>query len=491
MTESLTEHKSEASTGAAPERSLTGRVARSAAVSGLRTIVGYVVSAVVMLILTHRLSPSAFGVYATVVASSLLAYQLVTAGFAYSFTRAESEVPAEVVNAAFWTFESVYILAAGALVAISFELSSATSHVILRGMAGFLVVAPLRFPMMVRCWRRLQMGRLALIDLSEFIVLQVGALVLVLLGVGNAAFAYAIVAAACVSSGLSMVLMGWHPPRPIYRPLRPWFAEARDMFVANSLMLLRDNASAPLLSVVFGTGIAGYYGWAFGVTSAGLGLAAVLTHTLFLGFAKTADRAVIPHALRRALQLLVLYVGAVVAVIGGAARPITVTVFTTRWIPALLGLRLLLPALATLMVLGLFINLALAERRTAVVIRCLLLFFALVVAVGLPAAGLWGIAGYAGSVLVAALASTILMWSQTTRVHPLERRLIWSNLGIAFSALVTVVLGSLVFRPNHGSWLTLVEALAICSVTFLALANLFSRGAMIGDVRYAYHTLRA
>jgi len=473
----------------APDKLLSGRVARSALVSGIRTLFAYLVSAVVMLILTHRLSPRAFGIYTTVVAASLLAYQLVTAGFAYSFTRAD-DVPEDAINAAFWTFETLYLIAAGLLAGISFVSSSPSAHIILRGMAGFLAVAPLRFPMMIRCWRRLEMGRLALIDLSEFVVLQVGALTLILLGVGPAAFGYAIVAGACTSSGLSMLLMRWFPPRPLYKPLAPWVAEARQMFAANFLALLRDNGSAPMLSVAFGTGIAGYYGWAAGVTSAGLGLAAVLTHTLFLGFAQAPDPSVIPDALRRALKILILYVGAVVAIIGGAGEPLTRTVFTARWIPALLGLRLLLPALATIMVLGVLTNLALAERRIAIVIRCLLLLVVLAVGFGLPATSQWGVAGYAAALLAAALVATIVIWRQTSRIHLMEKTLVWSSMGVALSTGLTVVLGSFVFQTSRGSWLVLAEALATCAAVFLTLAMVISRGDILADIRDALRVIR-
>src|SRR5581483_8911822 len=105
-------------TASATGETVAGRVARGASAAFVRTLVVYVATAVAMLVLTRRLTPREFGVYAVLVSVSAIAYYLVTAGFAFAFTRSES-VEDEVVRAAFWCFETLYLAVAAVLGVVS------------------------------------------------------------------------------------------------------------------------------------------------------------------------------------------------------------------------------------------------------------------------------------------------------------------------------------------------------------------------------------
>jgi O-antigen/teichoic acid export membrane protein len=463
------------------ERLLSGRVARGTVSLGLRALAGYVVSAVTMLVLTHKLTAGQFGVYSVLVAGSLIAYQLITSGFATAFSRSDAEVDAEVINAAFWGFELVYGLVAAVLVAVSFLVSSSAAHIILRGMAGFLLIAPLRFPMVVRCWRRLEMGRLALIDLAEFSVLQFGSLALVLAGVGAESFGYAIVGAVITSSVVSMTVMRWYPTRPSLAALRPWLAEVRPLFLAGGLGLIRDNGGAPLLSVVFGTAVAGYYGWALGVSVAVLALVSVSSHSLQLGFMRVKDRERTVDALRRSLRILLLLIGAVVAVIGGAGRPITAVIFTSRWLPALLGMRFLLAAVGLLTILNIFVSLAVADRRVATVNRLLVAVCGLTVVLGLPAAHYWGMQGYAGAMLFSTVVVLACAWRLTEQIYGIGRSEAYFAVEVALSAGVSVLVGAFAFA-SAGGWLRLCEACLVSGGVFALAMLVIARALTCGAV---------
>jgi O-antigen/teichoic acid export membrane protein len=457
---------------------------------GLRALAGYIVSAVTMLVLTHRLTAAQFGVYSVLVASSLIVYQLITSGFATAFSRSDTEVDLTVINAAFWAFELVYGLLAVVLVAVSLLVSSPEAHIILRGMAAFLLIAPLRFPMVVRCWRRLEMGRLALIDLAEFSVLQLGSLTLVLAGAGAQSFGYAIVAGVATSSLLSMALMGWYPRRPSLTSLRPWLPEIRPLLFAGALGLLRDNGGAPLLSVVFGTAVAGYYGWAMGVSAAALALVSVSSHSLQLGFMRVKDHARTSDALRRSLRILLLLIGAVVAVVCGAGRPITAVIFTSRWLPALLGMRLLLSAMGLLTILNIFLSLAVADKRVAMVNRLLLLICGLTVGLGLPAADDWGMQGYTGALLLSTVLVLVLAWRLTARVYAIGRAETIFAGAVVLSASASVTVGALVFA-NADGWLRLFEACALSGGVFVIAMLVIAGRATSRAVRDAVSLIRA
>jgi len=472
------------------EKLLSGRVARGTVSLGLRALAGYVVSAVTMLVLTHRLTAAQFGVYSVLVAGSLIAYQMITSGFATAFSRSDSDVDSEVIDAAFWAFELVYGVIAVVLIAVSFLLSGPAPHIILRAMAAFLLIAPLRFPMVVRCWRRLEMGRLALIDLAEFSVLQLGSLALVLAGVGAASFGYAIIAAVTTSSLISMAMMRWYPGRPSLSPLSSWLPEIRPLFLSGALGLLRDNGGAPLLSVVFGTAVAGYYGWALGVSVAVLALVSVSSHSLQLGFMRVNDPERTGDALRRALRILLLLVGAVVAVVGGAGRQITVVIFTSRWLPALLGMRFLLAAVGLLTILNIFISLAVADKRVATANRLLLLVCALTVGLGLPAAHYWGMQGYTAALLFSTVLGLALAWRLTGRIYAIGRAEAVFAGAVALSATAGVVTGALVFASADG-WARLCEACALCGAVFVIVMLVAEVRATFGAVRDVIGLLRA
>jgi O-antigen/teichoic acid export membrane protein len=278
-----------------------------------------------------------------------------------------------------------------------------------------------------------------------------------------------------------MTVMRWYPTRPSLAALRPWLAEVRPLFLAGGLGLIRDNGGAPLLSVVFGTAVAGYYGWALGVSVAVLALVSVSSHSLQLGFMRVKDRERTVDALRRSLRILLLLIGAVVAVIGGAGRPITAVIFTSRWLPALLGMRFLLAAVGLLTILNIFVSLAVADRRVATVNRLLIAVCGLTVVLGLPAAHYWGMQGYAGAMLLSTVVVLACAWRLTEQVYGIGRSDALFAAEVALSATVSVLIGAFAFA-HAGGWLRLCEACAVCGGVFVLAMLVIARAWTCGAV---------
>ncbi len=449
----------------------------------------YVVTAASMLVLTRRLEPREFGVYSVLVSLSLITYNFVTAGFAYTFTRSES-IDDEVVQAAFWTFETLYLTIAVVLVGISLVVAGTEAHVLLRGMAAFLALAPFRFPTAVKFWREVQLGRLAVIEASETVAFQVVAVVLVLSGLREPAFAYALTAAAVVSASLSMLLGRWRPRAPVYSPLIPWWSRARPYFASSTLTLWRDYGHTPVIALVLGSVAAGYFGWAAGIANALTVLLAVLTQAAFVGFARVRDVERVTDALSRTLRLLSLGLGGILAVVVGAANPIAAVVFAHKWLPAVACMRCLIAAVGAGSLLTVFFNLALADGRVRQANSWLLTVFASTITVAVAAGAVWGVTAYTVAYCVIMTATLAVAWRQTCRTYPVPR----STLRYVLEALAcTIVAGAAgaVIAGDMGNTVaslgaSMAASLALYGVLFITL----TRGAPVADLRQLLHTMR-
>jgi polysaccharide transporter, PST family len=468
---------------------MAARVVRGASAAFVRTLVIYGATAVSMLVLTRRLAPREFGVYAVLVSLSVITYNFVTAGFAYTFTRSES-VSDEVVQAAFWSFETLYLILAIVLCGASLLVPGTEAHVLLRGLAAFLVLAPFRFPAAVKCWREVQLGRLALIEASEGVTFQLVAVVLVLAGLGEPAFAYALAAAAAASASLSVLLVGWRPSLPVYAPLIPWWRQARPYFLSSMLTLWRDYGHTPVIALALGSVAAGYFGWAAGIATAMTALVTVLTQAAFVGFARVRDVGRTTDALSRALRLLALGLGGVLAVAAGAAHPIAAIVFAPKWLPAVACMRFLMAAVAAGSLLTVFFNLALADGRVRHANLWLLTVFAFTITLALGAGAIWGVTAYAVGYCAIMTTTLTVAWRQTTRTYHLPRATLWYVLGALACTSAAATAGAVVAADMGDTVASLGASLLTSSALYALLFTVIARGAPVTEVRQLLATMR-
>jgi PST family polysaccharide transporter len=444
-----------------------------------------------MLVLARLLEPHDFGIYAVLIAAASIGYNLVASGFVYVFTRSPTAVPEADIQAAFWSFEALYLVVAALLLAGSFLYTSTDAHLIMRALAFFFLLAPFRFPAYVRCWRNIELGRLAIIEASEVVVFQVSAVGFVLAGYGVRAFGYALILGAATSAILAMRLARWWPQRPQFRALRPWISKARPYFVSGALNLWQANSNAPLLALVFGATIAGFYGWAAGFSAALVALAVVLTQAMFVGFAHVREHDRVVDGASFAVRILALTGGGLIAVVAGGADPITKFVFAPRWLPGVDALRLLIGAVVVTSLLLLFINLALADGRVRTANFWLLLLCAGTVALGLPLAAVLGLKGYTGAYLLVSVFVLVFAWRQTLRVYALDFALTQYVALIVVCAVagacIASAVGCLALAPI---WL-LLATVGAGGISYLLPLLIFSRGGPWKDARKMLAILRS
>lgn len=476
-------------TTAAPAESVAGRVARGASAAFVRTLIVYLATAVAMLVLTRRLSPREFGVYSVLVSLSAIAYYLVTAGFAYTFTRSDT-VDEDVVRAAFWCFETLYLSIAVVLTGVSFLVHGTEAHVLLRGLSAFLVLAPFRFPAAVKFWRNVQLGRLAVIEASEGVTFQLVAVALVLAGLREPAFAYALAAATSVSASLSLILGRWRPGRPVYAPLVPWWSKARPYFASSVLTLWRDSGHTPVIALALGGVATGYFGWAAGLANALTALLTVLTQAAFVGFARVRDVERTTHALSRALRLLSLGVGAVLAVVAGAGDPIAAVVFAHKWLPAVNCMRFLMAAVCAGSLLAVFFNLALADGRVGRANTWLFAVFALTITFAVTAGAIWDVTAYTVVYCIAMSAMLVVAWRQTRKIYPIPRSTHRYTLEALASAAAAAAVGAALAGQMGNTIASLAASVAASFAAYVVLFGVVARGAPISDLRDLLATMR-
>jgi O-antigen/teichoic acid export membrane protein len=361
----------------------------------------------------------------------------------------------------------------------------------MRSLAFFLLLAPFRFPAYVRCWRKIELSRLAVIEASEVVIFQVAAVCFVLAGFGVESFGYALIIAAAGSAILAMCLAQWVPKRPRFSVLRPWIGKARPYFFSGALNLWQANSSAPLLAIVFGTAIAGFYGWAAGFAAALVALSTVLTQSMFVGFTRVRDHARVVDGAIFATRILALLGGGLVAVVAGGAYPITKFVFAPRWLPGVNALRLLIVAVVVASIIFLLINLALADGRVRAANLWLLLLCVGTVSLGLPLAAFIGLEGYTGAYLLTAVCVLVLAWMQTLRTYTLGWPLV-QYVALTFmcgtaGAFIATLVGRFALPPI---WLLLLTV-GMGGVSYLLLLLLLSRGGPWKDLRRMLSILRS
>lgn len=442
-----------------------------------------------MLVLTRRLEPQEFGVYAVLVSISVIAYNFVTAGFAYTFTRSES-VDEDAVEAAFWSFETLYLTVAVVLVGVSLLVAGTEAHVLLRGMAAFLVLAPFRFPAAVKCWREVRLGRLAVIEASEGVTFQLVAVALVLAGLREPAFAYALAAAAAVSASLSMLLGRWRPRRPRYAPLRPWWSRARAYFVASTLSLWRDYGHTPVIALALGGVAAGYWGWAAGIATALTALLTTFTQAAFVGFARVRDAELTTDALSRALRLLSLGLGGILAVLVGAANPIAAIVFAPKWLPAVGCMRFLVAAVGAAGLLTVFSNLALVDGRVRQANSWLTAVFAATTTLALAAGVVWGVTGYAAAYCVIMTTTLVVAWRQTSTRYPVPGATLRYVLEALVCAVAAAAAGAVIAGEIGNTIVSLLASAAASLTLYGVLFTAIGRGAPLAEMRHLRQTMR-
>lgn len=479
-----------------PEPGQVGRLAsRGVLFLLLRYGVLQVVGLAANIVLSRRLAPASFGVYALTLALLVLMTWVSDFGLGAALVQKRSAVRAVDLRTVFTVQQALL----GALAVIGLLLSpqlaglyhlGADGPSFVRAMIlGGLLASIRTLPTMV-LERKLLYGRLTLIEVVDVLSFQVTAVALAVAGMGPWSFIWAVLVSKTAGTALAYALAGWSPgfalDRAALRGLL-WFALPFQLTWLT--YLFRDYLIPILGGVLVGTVEVGFLNWALALSGVPGQMAQVVGRVSFPSLARMQhDRTAFGSAIEASIRALFLVAVPVEVALLALAPWIIHFVFSDKWLPALVPLYLLClqwaaANLTTPLVSALN---AVGRVRETLVLNATWTVTTLILAWALVQA--YGYVGIAAAFLVTRLAATVAAWMLVRRVAPVR---IWSaiRLPLAASAL-TGLAGYVVTRLVAGDLLELVLAGLGMAALYCALLWLAEGPRLRGDIGLLITQLR-
>ena len=424
------------------------------------------------IILSRRLSPASFGVYALTLALLVLMTWVSDFGLGAALLQKRERVGAADLRTVF-TVQQCVLAALTVLVLLLSPVIGGFYHlgpdgpVFVRGMAIGGLLASLRTMPSVIMERRLLYGRLTVVEVVDVLTFQVTAVVLAVAGFGTWSFIWAVLASKTAGTGLSYLLAGWVPKIGLDRSaLRGLLSFAVPFQLTWLTYLFRDYLIPILGGVLVGTTEVGYLNWALALSGVPGQMAQVVGRVTFPSLARMQhDPAAFGRALESAVRALFLVAVPAELALLALAPWLIHDVFSDKWLPALVPLYLLALQWAAA---NLTTPLVSALNAVGRVRDTLALNTAWTVATVLLAWVLVRAGGYVGlalAVLLTRLAATVVAWVLVRRVAPVR---IWPAIRLPLAAAVAVaVAGAAVIGLAPGDLFQLV-------VVGLGLAALYA-----------------
>lgn len=430
--------------------------------------------------LARILSPAEFGLFAifTFFLAFLTAFGDV--GLAASLVREEAE-PIESDYSAVFSVQFVLVTLASVLFVIFAPVLTAAYGLTDDSINAFRVLglvlwitAFMAIPM-VQLERRLAFERIAVIEVTQAIVLNVTAVTLAWFGYGIWSFAIALLLRAVTGALLANLSVHWRP-----RWLWNWPLVSKGLSFGlhyqgvKFISLIKDSVSPIVIGFVLGTASVGYVNWA-GMIAAYPVMALFVLQRLYLpAFARLQmDR----EALGRVVEGVIWLTNVVTAPLAVLtllfSEQITRIVFGDQWLVALplfywfwaanLFVATATPVMSLLDALGL----------SRVNFRFALIWLIGNWILGVPFLMVFGLAGYAATNLVVQL-SNLLLYRTAQKLAPFEiLRTVWPVW--AYACCIGIVLWlSAVVMPIH-EWWDLAAYIAVGLVAYMTLIIFMQR----------------
>jgi len=318
---------------------------------GFRQALAAVVSLGGGVILARLLSPSQFGLYAVFVFALGVLSIFGDVGLGASLIRNVTEPSTHEYRAVFTAQELLLAICVVALffaapfIAAAYRLPPDDAW-LFRLASLSLVPTSLQVIPSIRLERDLRFGRLALVEVSQTVVYNVTAVLLVLLGYGVWGLAIAIVARSTVGALLANLVSPWRIGFAWdLAMVRRHIGFGLPYQAASWASLAKDSINPVLVGLLLGAAQVGYLNWA-GTLAAYPVLALMVLQRLYLpAFSKMRQY---PAELERLVEMVVRGTNTIVAPFAilclVLAVPITRIVFGDKWLPAIPFFYLLWPA---------------------------------------------------------------------------------------------------------------------------------------------------
>jgi O-antigen/teichoic acid export membrane protein len=326
----------------ATSRDITRSAVRGAVALGLRQLFVQGSNVLAGIVLARILEPAQFALWGitTFVLTFLTAFG--DAGLGASLIRQQQE-PEERDYQAIFTVQQVMVLA----VVVVFWLASpwltslyqlpSQDVWVFRFIALSLLLTSFMVVPQIRLERQLAFDKLALVEVAQAVVYSGIAILLALSGLGEMSFGIALLLRSLVGAILAYVVNPWRVgwlwdwPR-----IRSHLAFGLPFQGAKIVNLLKDLISPTFFAFYAGTTAVGYINWATMVMNYPL-LAVLLLQRLYMPlFARLAnDMERFRQVLHRIVSLLALIVYTLSALVFAFRYEITVTIFGSQWLEAL------------------------------------------------------------------------------------------------------------------------------------------------------------
>jgi O-antigen/teichoic acid export membrane protein len=300
------------------------------------------------IILSRRLSPAAFGVYAVALALLVLMTWLSDFGLGAALLQKRELVSGQDLRTVFTVQQLllavivVVILVASPSIADLYHLGADGPWFVRAvAIAGFL--ASLRTVPSVVMERKLRYGRLTIVEVVDVLVFQVTAVSLALLGLGTWSFIGAMLASKLAGTAISYALAGWWPGVGVARgALRGLFWFALPFQLTWLTYLFRDYLIPILGGLLVGTLEVGYLNWALALSAVPGQMAQVVGRVSFPTLSRMqSDSRQMARALETSVRALFLVAVPIELALMVLAPWLIHLVFSDKWLPALFPLYLL------------------------------------------------------------------------------------------------------------------------------------------------------
>ena len=433
-----------------------------------------------MLVLARVLAPAMFGVFAIAQFIVLFFEQFSSLGLAAALIRKREPVLEAEIQTVF-TMQMMLVLASvTAILALAkpiaahYELSDDGTWLI-RTMAFGLVLASLKTIPTVMLERRLRHDLIAVSETSEFLVYQITAITLAVLGFGVWSLVFAVLARGVTGVTILYSITRWRPQLGLDTSILVNILKFGVPIQMANFVNLANNATIPVvIGSYLGTTAAGYANFGRNLTDATIYQPLILVGRVqFRVFAHMQqDDARLAHAIERSLFVGCALSFLAVAIVLSQSAALVAHVLTSKWAPALpviyvLGLAYALFAIAQPLTQALK---ALGDARTPLFAS--LSMFASQIGILVATVGSFGLDGYALGMATGIAISTLIVYrvlAARLRFHVLR------NVGPpAIAACIAGVLAISAYR-----WVGGLAGMSV-SICICVIAYVISLGMMTG-----------
>lgn len=443
-----------------------------------RTLGLQLLTAGVTVVLARLLTPTDYGMFALALSIQLAGQRLAELGMPAALIGQADEPSAEQQAAMGGAMLSTSLLVSGTLFAVAFALAPALDFdsEALRVVAVAGVAMPLysaRAVPTALLERRLQFGRVALVEAADTLTFNAFALAGALAGFGAFSLAGAVPVGALASMAAAWALQPFaRRPRLRLDPLRPMLKFGAQITLVQAINVMQEVGFVAALTAVGGSASAGFYAMAKRLFSFPIALTGAVARVSFPALSRS--QGLRPSRAARAALYTTIVAGLPLALVAGAVQPLIGVVLGDTWMPTSdvvlagsLGMMIAASANATM------IGYALAEGAVGSVIAACAFEALLAIAIAITLTTSLGETGIGLALTIASLGAMVVL---AVRTHPTIRRSLLFVLKMSLISGFAVLAAQLVGVENDAVGLA-VALLTVIAVWF-PLQLVFSRNEM-------------